>query len=474
MLSISILLVFLVGLILFVIGRREVNAIFEESKNKGLLIAKNIAYLNLTPLLLWDVEGIKKNIEDQINEELIYVIFYDRFNKPLVSNDFIRSYQKIYCCTHFQGEVAPENYYYEPKNLKIANRAVRILELEIPIFAKGSATKWGSLKIGQSLENMHAEIRKTRILLILIGCGGFFVGIVGATLLARRITRPLTKLLDGTVKISKGDFSQKIEIATQDEIGNLAHSFNEMTERLLQARERMEAANKRLVQAEKLASIGRISATIAHEIRNPLTSVKLNIQKVSQNKQLDEIEHEHLNISQEGIGQIEKFINELLNFTRGSDLNLDQFFLEQILQESIKMFTDSFLQKRIALEMNFGEGLPQVLVDGDKMRQVFLNILRNSYEAVEEGGKISVSLSLDHEDGRKKIKVKISDNGVGIPEKDWENIFEPFYTTKSSGFGLGLANARKIVEQHQGSIKVVKKRGKGSSFVVLLPCEEET
>jgi signal transduction histidine kinase len=474
MIYICLLLIFLVGLILFVIGRREVNAIFEESKNKGLLIAKNIAYLNLTPLLFGDIEAIKKNIEDQINEELLYVIIYDRFNKPVVSSDLIRNYQEIYCCSRLEGKVTLESYSIESQNLKIAGRAVRILELEIPVFAKGSPQKWGSIKIGQSLENMHAEARKTRFILILIGCGGFLFGIVGATLLARRITRPLKKLADGTVKISKGDFSHKIEMGTQDEIGNLARSFNEMTQQLLQARERMEAANKRLVQAEKLASIGRISATIAHEIRNPLTSVKLNIQKVSQNEELDEIEHEHLNISQEGIGQIEKFINELLNFTRVSDLNLDRFSMEQILQESIKMLADSFRQKRIALEKNFGEGLPQVLVDGDKMRQVFLNILRNACEAVNEGGKISISLSLDHEDGRKKIKVKISDNGVGIPEKDWENIFEPFYTTKSSGFGLGLANSRKIVEQHNGSIRAVKKRGKGSSFVVLLPCEEGT
>ena len=474
MLSISFLLVLLVGLILFVIEKREVNTIFEESKNKGVLTAQNIAYLNLSRLMFWDVNGIKENIEQQIGDKLIYIIFYDRNNKPLVANDFIKENDPIYCCSHLPAEAQPESYFFESKDIKKDGRLLRILEIEIPVFVKGSPTKWGSVKVGHSLEDMHAEIQKTRLLLILIGCGGFLIGIGGATLLARRITRPLKKLVDGTVKISKGDFSHKIEMRTQDEIGNLAQSFNEMTQQLLRARERMEAANKKLVQAQKLASIGRISATIAHEIRNPLTSVKLNIQKVSQNEQLDEIEREQLNISQEGIGQIEKFINELLNFTRVSDLNLDRFSMEQILQESIKMLIASFHQKRIVLKRNYEEGLPQVFVDGDKMRQVFLNILRNSCEAVDEGGKINVSISLDQVDGKRKIKIQISDNGAGIPEKDWENIFEPFYTTKASGFGLGLANARKIVEQHNGSIKAVKKKGKGSSFVVLLPCEEGT
>jgi signal transduction histidine kinase len=112
-------------------------------------------------------------------------------------------------------------------------------------------------------------------------------------------------------------------------------------------------------------------------------------------------------------------------------------------------------------------------VDGDKLRQVFLNILRNASEAAEHEGKISVSMFLLKEGRTSQVRVKITDNGCGIPEKDWENIFEPFFTTKPSGFGLGLANARKIIEQHNGTIKVVKKRGRGTSFEVLIPCEEE-
>ena len=471
MISITFLLILLVGSILFVIEQREVNTIFEESKNKGILIAKNIAYLNLEPLLFWDVEAIRKNIEDEISEKLVYVVFFDRFNNPLVASDFARNREEISGASNLKGEVSEESSYFESKNIKSGTHLLRILELEIPIFAKGSPQKWGSIKIGLSLEDMHAEIRKTRLMLILIGLGGFLVGIVGATLLARGITRPLKKLVAGTVKISEGDFSHKIEIASKDEIGNLAQSFNVMSSELRQTKERVEEANQKLIQAEKLASIGRISATIAHEIRNPLTSVKLNIQKVLENEQLDAIEREHLQITQEGIDQIEKFIKELLNFTRVSELALERFSIVQILDEAIKMMINSLLQKKVILEKKIEEALPQISVDGDKLRQVFLNILRNACEAVNEGGKISISLSLLGEAAERMMRIRISDNGCGIPEKDWENIFEPFYTTKASGFGLGLANARKIVELHKGSIKVVKKRGKGAAFEILLPCE---
>ncbi|MFB0565453.1 MAG: PAS domain-containing sensor histidine kinase [Candidatus Aminicenantaceae bacterium] len=473
MISVTFLLIILVGSILFVIEKREVKAIFEESKDRGILIAKYIAYLNLDPLVWWDVGAIEKNIEEQIDQKLIFIIFYDRYNSPLAANDFIKDYEDIYCCSSLSGEISEDSYFFESKDIvnKNKNQIMRILEIEVPIFTgtRGLPQKWGSLKIGLSLDDMHKEIQKTRFVLILIGCGGLLLGIVGAALLARRITGPLKKLVDGTVKISKGDFAHKISISSQDEIGNLARSFNRMSSELLQIRERIEEANKRLIQAEKLASIGRISATIAHEIRNPLTSVKLNIQKVLQSVKLDDIEEEHLKISQEGIGEIERFITEFLGFTRVSDLNLDKFYVEQILEESIKMMSDALSQKKIHIEKKFQKNLPLVIVDGDKLRQVFLNILRNSFEAVNEEGKISISLSHVGKEEEGKMRAVISDNGSGIPDKDWENIFEPFYTTKSSGTGLGLAIARKIVEQHEGSIRVIKKEGKGASFEILIP-----
>ena len=348
-----------------------------------------------------------------------------------------------------------------------------VMEIEVPIYVEGSPTKFGWIKAGLSLEEMRKEELKTRLMLILIGCSGLLIGVGGAALLARRITKPLDKLVEGTVKISKGDFSQAIDIDSQDEIGELAQSFNEMSEQLQLTRKRMEAANRRLLQAEKLASIGRISASIAHEIRNPLTSVKLNIQKVSESEGLDDIDQEHLDISQEGIGHIENFIKELLNFTRVSELQLNYFSVEQIVDESIKMIRNTLKLKDVELVKQVQDRLPQVLVDGDKIRQVLLNILHNACEAIDNGGKIIVALSLLRGRRGRKVRIRISDNGPGIPNKDRENIFEPFYTTKSTGIGLGLANARKIIVQHKGSIQVVENEGSGACFDILIPCKEE-
>ncbi len=473
MFAIALILVLLVGSILLVIEKREVHTIFEQAKDRGLLIAANIANLNLERLKFWDAEGTKKSLDALVDENLVYAVVFDRFNSLFAASDFALANEALLESSRLSDEAKPGDVAITPRRVARGGRSVPVIEIEIPVFATGSPTKWGSVKVGLSLEEMREEIRRTRLVLILIGCGGFLLGTGGAALLAKRITGPMKKLVEGTVRISRGDFSQNIEVASGDEIGELARSFNSMTEDLLQARRQTEEANRRLLQAEKLASIGRIAATIAHEIRNPLTSVKLNIQKLMENESLGEEETEHLNLSQEGILQIEKFIKEMLNFSRVSDLNPERFSIVQILEEAVKILKGSLEEKKISLVRNYADSLPQVVVDGDKMRQVFLNILRNGVEACETGGRISLSLSLTGNDAGRSIKVRIADDGCGIPEKDWENIFEPFFTTKSTGIGLGLANAKKIVEQHRGVIKVVKKKGKGTAFEVLIPCEGE-
>ncbi len=469
---VAALVIFLVGAILWVIEKREVNTIFDEYTNRGLLFTRSMAELNLRSLLVWDVDALQSSVDEQIDENRLYIIIYDRYATPIVYNRQIASDRAIYSQSQLQGEIVPKSAYIQAKEVLLDKTLRRVLEIEIPIFDRSSGSRWGSVKLGLSLAGLPAEIRKIRLVLILLGAAGLLLGILGATVLARRITRPLKRLSEGTVRIARGDFAHKIDIDSTDEIGHLARRFNEMSEKLRLTLEEIEATNKKLVQSEKLAQVGRMAATIAHEIRNPLTSVKLNIQKIQTSPHLDETEREHAALSGEGIVQIERFIKELLNFTRVSELQKAHFSIEQVLDESLKLLRGVFAEKRIAVERRYVPGLPEVVLDGDRLRQVFANVLRNAAEAVEPGGRVSISAARIDHDGACRLRVRIADNGSGIPEKDWENIFEPFFTTKPQGFGLGLANARKIVEQHKGTIRVVLKRGPGTAFEILLPCEE--
>jgi len=474
LLSVVLLITSLVGMILLVIEKREVQTIFEEQKKKGVLIAANIIQENLEPFLFWDKEGVESNLNKRIDQKLIYVIFYGRRKEPFAANADIKKYFSIFQRSNLADDVQPGDFYFARRDFQPSDEVepFEILEIEVPVFVEGARERWGSVKIGLSLKEMQEEIRKTRLVLLFIGGVGFLVGVLGAIFLARRITKPIKKLVEATMRISRGDFSQQIQLDSHDEIGELAQSFNKMTKELLEARQKMEIAQKKLIQAEKLASIGRMSASIAHEIRNPLTSVKLNIQKVEESPHLDEFEREHLALSEEGIRQIEKFVKELLNFARVTELNLEKFSLPQILEESVKILSDSLTKKKIHFQKKIASSLPLVKVDGDKIRQVFLNILRNAIEAVEEGGEISVKMVPYLSQGVKMIKIEICDNGCGIEDKNLETIFEPFFTTKSFGFGLGLANARKIIEQHGGMIKVRSQKDKGACFEILIPVGE--
>lgn len=474
---VTLLLVILVVSILVVIEKSMVRQLYEGEKSKAILIARYIIQMNIVPFLWGDRENVELNIQKQIDLKLVYVVMFDQEGKHFASTRFIKDYPDIFQRSDLQGDVTEGSYYTVSRSLRdsTTGQILNILEVELPIFAEGSTAQWGAIKVGLSTADLPSAIQKARNLLLGLGFGGLILGILGAVLLARHITNPIKKLVAGTVRIARGDFSHNIIIHSQDEIGELAASFNQMSQRLRMTRKRMEDANKKLIQVEKLASIGRMSAGIAHEIRNPLTSVKLNIQKVMSSEDMENQDKDHLEIATEGIGQIEVFIKEMLNFTRTTDLNLDYFSLEQIVDESIKMISDYLEVRNIHIFKKIENGLPPVKVDADRLRQVCVNLFRNAYEAVDEGGNIWIDVFRD--DGAAEmngnIKIQISDDGPGIPENDWETIFEPYYTTKSSGFGFGLANSRKIIEQHNGAIRVTRAKEKGITFEITIPLEGE-
>ena len=470
---ITLLVFFLFGAVLFVTQRREAAILSAEAEARAVLIAESLRDANYQSLFRQDRDAIQDYVDSHVREDLPYIVFYDNDGRPYVASPLVRARGDIDTGSRIPQDATRDDPPFSAvRRIVVQGQTIRVREIEIAIFPEDGENKWASVKIGMSLEPMYADLREIRKVLLLIGAGGFLLGIVGATILARRISRPLHSLVEGTVRVAQGDFSQEMVDTSGDEVGDLARSFNTMTRQLLHTRHRMEEANRKLVQHEKLASIGRMAATIAHEIRNPLTSVKLNIQKVIEEESFAEADRTHLGLSLEGIDQIERFIKELLNFTRVPELSLERWPIDQIVDESLKMIKDVLAEKGIVVEKACAADLPAVLVDADKMRQVFLNILRNAHEALGPGGRITVACDAVKDGGRPMVRVRISDNGPGIPDKVRPNIFEPFFTTKPSGFGLGLPNARKIVEQHNGAIHLGRKRGPGSSFIVLIPVEE--
>jgi sensor histidine kinase regulating citrate/malate metabolism len=180
MLYVIVLLCVLATLILFIIEKREIKAIFEEQKNMGLLTAKYIANLNSQPLIQWDEEGVEESIEEKIDEKLIYIAIYDKFRTPFAASRFIKDYEETYRFSRLGMEVNEDSVFSQRKRIvdKATGQILRILEIEIPIFVKGSQDRWGSIKIGLSLEETQKEIQQTRLILILIGGGGLLIGVL--------------------------------------------------------------------------------------------------------------------------------------------------------------------------------------------------------------------------------------------------------------------------------------------------------
>ena len=493
-LSSTVLITMLMIIVVFFVERRQTAVILAQAREHGAALAKAVADLSVTPLLYYDTVALQQNMEKAAEgPDILYAIIFSRNAKALASNQDAR---RSFPAELFEmgaemgrleeGRVMMGSLTFETPgpNDNEASQKIEVLEIVAPILA-GEDELWGAVKLGLSLEQLNAEIHRTRIGLVSLGFLGLALGTLGAMFLAKRISSPLETLVEGTIKVAQGDLNHRIHIAPGDEIGELAANFNQMTAQILEDRREIERTSRRLIEVEKLATIGRLVAAMAHEIRNPLTAIKLNIQKVGKSPSLASHEREQVAIAESGIHQVERIVKELLAYAREPTLTKDFFSLDSLMDDALKFVQDQLQEKNVRIVKEYAPDVPLLLVDGDKLRQAFLNILLNSAEAVGAGGKIVVRTALAPatlatpetpaiEDGekRRRAMVQIEDNGAGIKETELKSVFEAFFTTKSLGTGLGLTNARKVIELHDGTIDVKSAVSVGTTVTMNLSYED--
>jgi two-component system NtrC family sensor kinase len=229
--------------------------------------------------------------------------------------------------------------------------------------------------------------------------------------------------------------------------------------------------SQQLLQSERLATIGRLSTQIAHEIMNPLSSIKMNIRILSKREGLLPNDRRRLEIANFEIDHLEKILQDIFDYSRVLQLNLSKEDVNEVLEKSLLMVQERLDEKGIAVTRGYNRKLPLVSLDWVRMTQVFTNLCLNAIQAVAPGGKLKVATNLHRRQERKYLRVTFTDNGTGISAAQRSSIFEPFYTTKSDGTGLGLTIVKKIVEQHDGKIEVESRVGQYTRFKVLLPLE---
>jgi len=226
---------------------------------------------------------------------------------------------------------------------------------------------------------------------------------------------------------------------------------------------------KKVRENERMVYIGQITASLSHEIRNPLSSIKMNLQILSGNKQITGNDKRRVDISVSEVSRLEQILNQLLDFAKPLQMNLKPCNIHHILNSYIELLEMKFKEKNLQIKTIVEDELPPLLADGEKLGQVFINILINAIESSDPFGKIGITFKKIIDQNIEYAAVLIDDEGSGFDEKDKEEIFKPFFTKKTKGIGLGLANVKRIIELHNGFIRAKKKKDKGASFLIMIP-----
>ena len=225
-------------------------------------------------------------------------------------------------------------------------------------------------------------------------------------------------------------------------------------------------------ETERMAYIGKLTASLSHEIRNPLSSIKMNLQILNKNILWKGNDRERLQISEKEIKRLEGILRELLNFAKPVSLQRTPTNINHIIYYCVELLEIKFHRKSIDYEINIDLSLKELPADKGKIEQVIINLLLNALDSVDDFGKIIISTKKENNNEQSCFVISVEDDGRGISKQALINIFEPFYTTKTKGTGLGLANVKRIVEAHGGIVKVLNAKGTGTIFKVFIPMGE--
>jgi len=389
-----------------------------------------------------------------------------------------------------------------------------------PLWFKGKVI--GGIQIDIPIGDvMIPLVESQKILIVSILLDAIVLIIFGSFLMSRILVRPLKDLVQLTQKISLGDFSQKIEVTSRNEIGQLISSFNRMVERLEENQngleryvKSLESMNKQLQQAqeelirtEKLASVGRLAAGVAHEIGNPLGAIFGYTEILEKGDIQEEEAKDYLKRIGKEIERINRIVRQLLDFARPSKFEIFDVEINKVIENTLSLIFYQKNFKNIEPFLELQQNLPMIKGDESQLSQVLMNIILNAVDAMPNGGSLKIQTETFPEPlqppyarrhksdsveinsppltkpspwstsltkftkGENWVRIGISDTGMGIRKEDIGKIFDPFYTTKdpNKGTGLGLSISLKIVESMGGEIRVESELGRGTTFEIYFP-----
>jgi signal transduction histidine kinase len=286
---------------------------------------------------------------------------------------------------------------------------------------------------------------------------------VGVALYARRLLRPLLAVTERARRVAEGDLSPRPVVAGNDEIGELAHTFETMVGAIARA-------NQALLDTERLATIGKMAAQVTHEVRNPLSSIALNLDLIEEELETQNSEVRALFVAiKREVERLTELTEQYLSVARRNDPELELEELGEVTCEALDFLAPYLQHHNVQLVREIAAGLPRIWIDATQLKQVLQNLVRNAREAMPEGGTLTIGVARISKNNKPHLALTVADTGPGIEPEIASRLFEPFATTKRHGTGLGLAVSRHIVETHGGELVCKPNQPRGTVFALILP-----
>jgi len=351
-----------------------------------------------------------------------------------------------------------------------ASGVINIADEGVEYFAGAAKIAVGGLHVVTRISVSAAYLTARQLLndLVIVGLIIIFIAAISGVAVSRKFTAPLEALSVAVRKVAKGNFDVNVDINSRDEIGQLSKSFNDMADELMERERSLKSAQLALVQSEKMAAVGTLSAGLAHEVKNPLSAV-LGYAQLSKRK-LDQpdVIRKHLDTIESETRRCNEIIGNLMQFSRQEKGEFTDVTINAVVEKSVGIVDHQLGLNNVHVNIELASGIPEIIGNPNQLQQVLMNLAINAQQAMApDGGTVNIATYCDDD----YVCISVSDTGPGISEELAEKIFEPFYTTKAAGegTGLGLSVTYGIIKDHNGDIRVERAENGGARFIIELP-----
>jgi signal transduction histidine kinase len=450
----------------------ERQALEKELVKRGSQVAQRLAIQSIDPLIYEDNYGLyelartylrESGTNDAVGPLIRYLTIANR------SGEVIVDLQQPGSDPFFtDGELLQSAL--ESKEVMVRNYDDRTLDISHPIMVQNH--RIGTARLGISRRAVETTLtdlqRKVILYVVIIVLGGILIGLW----LAHRIIAPVRTLTRGAARLAAGHWGEVVVVDSKDEIGQLARTLNAMSLQLRESLEEIRSTQESLLRAEKLSALGTLSAGLAHEIKNPSTSLKMILQAIAQDPGDRRTLEEDLQVMLKEVDHMDQILTRFLEFARPSPLFQGWHTIQEVVEEAMKLLSLPLSKRAVRVHKEIAEDLPSLWIDASKIKQAFVNLFLNALQAMPLGGDLKVRMRGAGNEIPGVI-IEVEDTGEGVSPELASSIFDPFVTTREAGTGLGLSVVYSIVAEHGGRVDQISERGRGALFRIFLPKGEE-